>query len=240
MSASVARAPCGFLAFLAVLALPLPGVGQAAPGSAGAPQVPEAVVEAVRFQVAERWAVDPAAVVLDFGSVPRGWSPASDAPVTLAGSGAGGHWVARVGGEADVAGVRVRAGVETEVLVAARTLERGRVVEPQDMAWAVEVRWGAPVADEGSVQEGWQTQRIIQEGEPLRAPAVQPPLLVQSGQPVEVLWRRGKVGVRVPGKAAGSAPLGAEVYVRTDSGRRLRGVVVAPGVVDVTLKGTER
>ena len=203
-------------------------------------ELPPPVAEAVRAQVAHRWGVDPALVVLDFGAVPRDWTPADDAPVTLAGSGAGGHWVARIGAGDHVTGVRVRAGVETQVLVAARTLERGVAVSASDMAYATEVRWGEPEAGDHPVVEGWTTQRVVREGEPLRAPAVQPPMVVQSGQPVEVLWRRGRVGVRVPGKAAGSGPLGAEVYVRTDSGRRLRGVVVAPGVVDVTLKGSGR
>lgn len=202
--------------------------------------VPAGVADVVRNRIAELWQIDAARVVLEFGSVAEDWAPAGEPQVTLAGSGTGGHWVARVASSEGVpTGIRVRAGVETPVLVAARDLSRGHTLGADDMAWTQEVRWGPPAGEEAVAMEGWRTQRLLRTGEPLREPAVQPPLVVQSGQPVDLLWRRGSVGVRVSGKAAGSAPLGEEVYVRTDTGRRLKGVVVAPGVVDVTNGGTE-
>ena len=80
---------------------------------------------------------------------------------------------------------------------------------------------------------------MVREGEALRTPAARPPLAVHTGKPVELVWRRNGVGVRAPGKAAGSGAVGAEVFVRTESGQRLRGVIVAPGVVNVTNGGNE-
>jgi flagella basal body P-ring formation protein FlgA len=54
---------------------------------------------------------------------------------------------------------------------------------------------------------------------------------VVSGRPVEIRWARNGVEVTMEGKAAGSGALGEEVFVRTGTGERLRGVVRGPGTV---------
>jgi flagella basal body P-ring formation protein FlgA len=209
--------------------------------ASGTAVVPGFLQDEVQAQVATLWQVEAQRVVLEFGTAPDGWAPTRDAAVRLTGSGSGGYFVVRVAPpQGAESGVRVRAGVETPVVVAARPLPRGHEVQAEDMTVAAEVQWGPPVVTVDGVVAGWRTQRILREGEPLRTPAVQPPDAVTSGQAVQVVWQRGRVGVRVSGKAAGSAPLGGEIYVRTDSGQRLRGVVVAPGVVDVTSGGEDR
>jgi len=130
--------------------------------------------------------------------------------------------------------VRVRAGRMAERAVAGRQIERGEALQPEDIVLAQEIVWGAQRRPVSDVQPGWVAQRFIKPGDALSAPAVQAPLAVLSGRSVDLLWTRGSVGIRVPGTAAGSAAVGGRVSVRTQTGERLSGVVVAPGVVNVT------
>lgn len=204
--------------------------------------VPVVLADRVREEVALRWAVPPEAVVLEVG-VPRGQRTLdASGDFVLVGSGAGGYWVLRaIATDGDGAeSVRLRAGVWESAQVAARRIDRGEVLRVSDMLETLSIRWGEPRAESPRAAEGWVAQRLIREGESLREPAVQPALAVRSGEAVELVWARGGVGIRTPGRAAGSAPVGHQVYVRTMSGKRLVGVVVAPGLVNVTLGGTER
>jgi flagella basal body P-ring formation protein FlgA len=54
---------------------------------------------------------------------------------------------------------------------------------------------------------------------------------------VRILWARNGVKVRMEGRAAGSGAMGEEVFVRTGTGERLRGVVRGPDTV-VIQQGT--
>lgn len=208
-------------------------LGVASPVCGGAQAAPE-VVEAIRARVAAQWRVDPSMVVLELGEAVPARSSAAWSEVVLLGTGAGGHWVARPS-DGQEAGIRIRSGVLTPVEVAARALPRGHEVASADVRHEMVVRWGAPAGGQTSGSRvGWRTLRTLAQGEPLDPPAVQPPVAVEPGQVVEVLWRRGGVAVRMEGTAAGRAALGSEVVVRAGGGRRLRGVAVAPGVVDVT------
>lgn len=206
--------------------------GAAAPVSAG--------LEArVRALVAERWSVLPDDLELEWsGRGPAALGPDSTG-VELLGSGTGGHWIVRLtrpGGGTE--SVRVQAGLRIEVPVAARELQRGDVLATADIAFDERVRWG-PLRGVGDadVSEGWVTHRAIRAGEELRVPAVRPPLAVVSGEAVELVWSRHGVGLRVLGKAVQSATVGDTVFVRTEGGQRLRGVVVGPGRVNVTQGG---
>ncbi|NJD20986.1 MAG: flagellar basal body P-ring formation protein FlgA [Gemmatimonadetes bacterium] len=199
-----------------------------------------ALARVAREQVATRWGVDPALVAVELDAAPGAWN-CGVAAVALEGAGSGGRWTLRAepdGGCGSLA-LKVRAGVWKSVTVAARDLPRDHTVRADDLRSAAEVRWGEPDERETPSPEGWSTRRLVREGEPLVEPAVQPPLLVRPGQSLEVVWRRGAVSVKAAGRAAGSAALGGTVLVRTDSGRRLQGRVVGPGVVDVTNPGDE-
>jgi flagella basal body P-ring formation protein FlgA len=221
------------LALAAVLGVASPARGQTATVSTTV----EAMAVQVRERLAERWGVDAAAVVVELTPAPGRWPPEGARDVTLLGSGAEGWWVVRTDVPGD-AGVRLRAGIEVAVPVAARALPRGHPLAPSDMEVGGEVRWGPPPAAAETVAEpGWQTARALARGEVLRAPAVRPPPAVRPGDPVEVVWRRGSVSATTSGTAAGAASLGGEVAVRLGGGRRLSGLVVAAGVVDVSRKG---
>lgn len=193
------------------------------------------VARDVQWEVARRWGIDPDRVHLEFGRV-SGDAPDRVASVRLLGTGTKGHWVALLS-PADPAltptRVRLRAGVERAQPVATRDLERGVALTVGDIGHDVVVAWGSPTGQVQSVEPGWIVHRSISAGEALREPAVAPPDAVTSGQPIEVLWRRGAVSVSLAGVALGSGPIGTEVRVRTESGRELRGVAQAEGLVMV-------
>ncbi|HSW31130.1 MAG TPA: flagellar basal body P-ring formation chaperone FlgA [Longimicrobiales bacterium] len=194
------------------------------------------VAAAVARRVAERWGVDPAGVVLEWPALAGSWPPEGATDVALVGNGAGGHWVVRSDAAADP-GVRVRAAVRRAVPRAARDLPQGHVLAEADVEAGQELAWGPPGADPAPSVVGWRTVRPLSAGEALRPPAAQPPLAVRPGEAVEVVWTRAGVSITLPGTAAGAAPVGGEVAVRTRDGRRLHGVARAPGVVDVTQGG---
>ena len=222
------------MALAALHLLPLTGEGQADPGTGSGTVGPR-----LRELVSEQWQVAAESVALDFGSADGAPSDSPGLRLALLGSGSGGHWVleaTRKDGTREL--VRFRAGVRQHVPVAARPLPRGTVLDLADMRITDEVRWGEPGSEPEWARPGWEVQRLLREGEALRAPSVRAPYAVQSGRPVRILWERGRLGLQVQGKAAGSAPVGDEVFVRTESGQRLRGVVVAPGVVNVTQGGS--
>ncbi|MDH5590224.1 MAG: flagellar basal body P-ring formation chaperone FlgA, partial [Gemmatimonadota bacterium] len=153
-----------------------------------------------------------------------------------------GYWLVRFSedGAAVSAGIRVRVGTRVKTPVAGRTLARGEALRSADVAWREEVQWGEPAADLQPDMSGWVAQRVVREGEPLREPALRVPDAVTSGTAVVLVWEQGPVVLRVPGRAAGSAALGGTVYVRTSEGERLMGVVIAPGIVNVTQGGPGR
>ena len=102
----------------------------------------------------------------------------------------------------------------------------GRHIGPAeaDVAHTVTVHWGAPPREGAPVGAGWVTRRVIAAGEALRPPAVAPPVLVNAGEPVQVVARRGNVELTLRARAASSAAAGERVTVRTEAGRRLQGV----------------
>jgi flagella basal body P-ring formation protein FlgA len=121
-------------------------------------------------------------------------------------------------------------GVERTVPVASRALARGATITTADyLILATTVRPALRTA--APAEPGWVTRRPVAAGEPLVEPAVGPPSLVASGQPVTFVSGTSDVRISIRGTAASAGALGDLVWVRVDAGRRLRGVVTAPGTV---------
>jgi flagella basal body P-ring formation protein FlgA len=116
--------------------------------------------------------------------------------------------------------------------VAARALARGHVLTDEDIATAG-ASGGSTLCASRSTLLGSITRRVIAPGEPLRAPSIAPPNVIESGQPVAVVWREPGIEVRLKGVAANAAAVGDRVTVRVDGRRRLEGVAVAPGLVQL-------
>ncbi|HEX7243920.1 MAG TPA: flagellar basal body P-ring formation chaperone FlgA [Longimicrobiaceae bacterium] len=212
-----------------LLALALASAPADTAGRAAAWSPPAGLARRVAGEVAERWGVEAASVRLEWPSASA--APVdSAAPFRLGGTGVGGYWSVVLPGRPLL---RVRAGVERRVPVAARAVARGATLAAEDVAVAPVVEHGPPRAEGPAPGAGWTARRGIAAGEPLREPAVGPPLLVRAGQPAEVVWSGSGVQVRLRGVALGSASEGGRVAVRIDTARRLEGVAVAPGTVRV-------
>jgi flagella basal body P-ring formation protein FlgA len=189
----------------------------------------------VRAVVGSRWEVDPGRLVLEWGVVEAPWTPDRDVGLTVAGTGADGWWTVHFHHPQEARpdfALRVRAGFTSEVPVAARALDRGVKLRPEDIAWTEAPVWGQPGDAGGPVVEpGWVTRRVLRKGELLAPPAVEAPVLVKGGESVEIIWVRGAISLRLRGRALQSGTLGERVRVRTESGHRLVGTVDGPGRV---------
>jgi flagella basal body P-ring formation protein FlgA len=195
-----------------------------------------ALASRVREEIANRWGVAPEMVRLEWGARRSGAVPAEDAAFELIGTGTGGNWIVAFNPRSTTKPalrVWLRAGVLVEQPVAARDLERDRVLAPADIAMAEVVQWGGAEAVTSAVGEGWVTRRQVRAGEPLREPAVAPPLAVRSGELVQAVWRRPGVELTVQARALGSAGVGERVMVRAESGRRLEGTALGMGLVEI-------
>jgi flagella basal body P-ring formation protein FlgA len=118
----------------------------------------------------------------------------------------------------------------TLVPVAARIIPRGTQLSAEDIA---EVE--APASAGGSITRkvapGWIARRRIDLGEPLREPAVMPPMAVLPGDSVDAVYRDAGVALRLHGTAMTSAAIGDRVVVKVDLKRRLEGTLTAPRLV---------
>lgn len=121
-------------------------------------------------------------------------------------------------------------GVQRTVPVAARALPRGASLSPTDFQVVSAVVRPA-LRNAAAAESGWVTRRPVAAGEPLVEPAVGPPALVTSGQPVSLIAEHQSIRLTVRGTAATSGALGDRIWVRLDAGRRLRGIVTAPATV---------
>jgi flagella basal body P-ring formation protein FlgA len=137
-----------------------------------------------------------------------------------------------VGAQAPVAAAPAAAplGVERTVPVALRALPRGTSLAASDFERTTTVVRPA-LRNAAAAEMGWVTRRAVSAGEALVEPAVGPPALVASGQPVTFVADHAGVRLSIRGTAASSGALGDHIWVRLDAGRRLRGVVSAPSTV---------
>jgi flagella basal body P-ring formation protein FlgA len=121
-------------------------------------------------------------------------------------------------------------GVTRTVPVATRALPRGASLTRADYAITSTVVRSA-LGTAAAADSGWVTRRPVAAGEALVEPAVGPPALVTSGQPVTFVVEREGIRLSLRGTAATSGSLGERVWVRVDAGRRLRGTVTATATV---------
>lgn len=192
------------------------------------------LLDRIRADIAGRWGVDAATVRVEWSSPDMAATLADDAAFRVIGGAADGVWFVDVdGAEGRAARLRLRAGVEAIVPVATRDLARGVTLESEDVAREATLVWGAPAELQDEVAAGWVTRRRIARGEVLTSPGVARPDAVKPGDDVRIVYVSGPVELVLAGRAAGSGAIGERVAVRAETGRRLEGVIVAPGTVRV-------
>ena len=189
-------------------------------------------MEAVRDRAADRLGVERSDVRIEWSGGPV----SAPSAVRLLGSGAGGTFLAELTVDGDVVRRRVRVGIRTTVTVAGRDLHRGETLAEADLVRRDTVLWGGRTV--ATPEAGWVVRRRIAAGSRLAEPAVSPPAVVTAGREVQLVWRSGGVEVTARAVAAGTAAQGESVAVRTESGRRLRGIAEGPG--RVRIEGSDR
>lgn len=223
---------------LALLLAPLHATAQSASPDAGLPPVSSVSVAAeVAGAIAERWGTREGSVVVEL--ISDGDWPAAGTPFRLTGSGSDGRWAIWFDAANGARQLLVRAGVQQVVVTAARDLERGTELTAGDLSRTPGVHWGPPASAE-EVVPGWVTRRRIASGEAIRRPAAQPPLLVKSGDDVRIEVVYGAITLSLSGRAGGSGAVGETVAIRAETGKRLEGIVMGPGLVRIGTLREER
>jgi flagella basal body P-ring formation protein FlgA len=118
------------------------------------------------------------------------------------------------------------------VAVAARAIARGigyasTAVRVPEATASID----AAAADDSLV--GWTTRRLIAAGEPLKSPAVAPPVLVKANAFVDVIYQDGGITITARGRASRAASLGERLTIRLDAQRKVEAIVIAAGRVRV-------
>lgn len=202
--------------------LPAPMAAQAATDVTAHPRL-----DGVRGVIASEWGVHQESLRLSLlGDVPEVVDSVSVEP------GSSDRWILSLWSEDRLTRRFLRAGVLVPVPSAARALERGATVAADDVVTSLTTVWGVPSPHDDPV--GGVTQRMVAQGEPLLAPAVRPPLLVEGGDDVEAVYRHPGLAVTVKGEALGRARRGEVVMVRLRSGVRVNARAVGPGRVELT------
>jgi flagella basal body P-ring formation protein FlgA len=198
---------------------------------AGAAAVPPRLEARVAERVAAAWRVAPSAIRLEW---PRATLPDSlpgDAPLRLVGEGREGWFVVLLGPAPGARALRVRAGLDDTVWVADRPLAGGSCLAAGDLRREPRLRWGAPAGPAGEGPGvGWEVRRPLAEGEIVGWPAVVPPMLVATGDPVRLIWCQGGVNLSLSGTALNPARRGEKVRARVEGrAETLAGTVIGRG-----------
>lgn len=119
--------------------------------------------------------------------------------------------------------VRIIDSLPPEMIVAARTMPRGHVLSPGDLAVG-------PVAP-SAFPVGWVTKRVVREGEPLRPPAIGRAPVVQAGATVNAVSGTRLVRVVRRAVAVGEGAHGDTILVRVARQAAMPAVVVDSSTV---------
>jgi flagella basal body P-ring formation protein FlgA len=125
-----------------------------------------------------------------------------------------------------------------KVLVSNRNLPRGHQLSPADvMRKKLDIsRLNQGFYDKPKQLKGLVLKRSILRGQQLNPALLAKPRLVQRGQTITILAKTGQVAIRVKGKALMDGRQGELVRIKnTSTNKELRGIVVAEGIVKVTL-----
>lgn len=121
-----------------------------------------------------------------------------------------------------------------EVWHATRDLQPGDLLRPQDIDPAEPRRDHSGLID--SVQDiiGQEVKRRIRSGAAIPARDIGARDMVRATQPVRVFWQQDGMRLEMQGKALEGGALGQEIRIHNpNSGRTIRGLVVADGTAEI-------
>lgn len=194
--------------------------------------VPATVESQIKEMIGRRWRVPLGDVHLRWGAAPEGYEVNANAHFRLVGEGSDG-WFAVIFRNPGTPGaaIRLRAGVNYRMPVAARRLFAGRVVGDEDIVFQRVTYCGPPAPGMRRVVEpGWRVMKDIDPGAQLSPPIVLPQRVITSGDTVRLQWKRGVITVALQGIAVHDAAMGERITVSLRGGRgESSGIVTGPG-----------
>lgn len=117
-----------------------------------------------------------------------------------------------------------------EVLIYARNLNAGEMVQPQDLVWAkaVAVQAGAPA--DPAVVIGMAARRPLRAGAQVMTRDLAAAIVIKSGDVVTVAYEYDGVSLALQGKAAGQAGVGETVAILNPASKKtIQAVATGPG-----------
>jgi flagella basal body P-ring formation protein FlgA len=131
--------------------------------------------------------------------------------------------------------VPVTVRVFAEVLVTARPVGRSQMLTAADLGRQNLdlTRWPIGLLSDPGEVVGRTTVAALPAGAPLRADMLRAPFAVTQGQRVKIVFLGTGFSASSEGRSLSNAALGEPVQVRSASGKVLKGVAHAPGVVGV-------
>jgi flagella basal body P-ring formation protein FlgA len=125
--------------------------------------------------------------------------------------------------------------VWADVAVSARTLTRGQILSAADLATQnldlAQLPQGVFTDPNALIGKMVSTQ--VAGGTPLRPDMLRAAAVILQGQTVRVVFTGEGVSVSSEGRALGNAGVGEALQVRMASGKVIKGIVKAPGTVEV-------
>lgn len=193
--------------------------------------VPPSLVAAVSELVAARHGIAVDLVRLDWGRLPLLPAEQASVSIRLGPESRDGWFVAVIDPEPGApVSVRVRAGAQALLPVAARPIPAGTLLGEADIAWEERTAWGANGREVlAASPAGGELRRSVVAGDLLDEHSVQPATAVSAGQPVTMVWSRGGVRLERTAVALTNARIGETVRARAGDAR-LTGRAVAPGM----------
>jgi flagella basal body P-ring formation protein FlgA len=131
--------------------------------------------------------------------------------------------------------VPVAVRVYASAMVTSRPVGRYQVLSPADLAPRTLDLTQQPLGliTEPAAALGKMTQAALPAGAPLRPDMLRAPFAVAQGQQVRLLFQGEGFRVSSEGRSLSNAAIGEPAQVRTASGKVVKGVVQAAGVVEV-------
>ncbi|MDQ0462365.1 flagella basal body P-ring formation protein FlgA [Caulobacter ginsengisoli] len=136
--------------------------------------------------------------------------------------------VVRAGDAGGSAPVASRGNVE--VLVYARSLSAGEIVQPTDLIWAKAAAAPADAPRDSDVVIGMAAKRPLREGAVVSLRDVSAPQVIKIGDTVNVTWSDGGMTLKLQAKALGAAAVGDAFNVINPASKKvIEAVASGPG-----------
>lgn len=143
-----------------------------------------------------------------------------------------GRWVPEGGGRSIPIATRVLIRLRRPVLVAARALEAGAVLEADDVMseWRDVAVPSGPAQPEPRALAGYRTRRPIAAGQLVDAAQLIPPPAARAGQTLTLIYSSGTARISVEAEALTAGRSGDVILVKSPlGGKRLRARLEGPG-----------